>query len=86
MEIVLDVAFVVAAVGFFKAQFGWKGPAALGAAFVTALLVQYAPALSALVPAAAPFIGGLVNVVALFIAAAGSYDTLKEIVKASRGG
>lgn len=85
MEIVLDAVFVIAAVGFFKAQFGWKGPAALGAAFVTALLVQYAPALSALVPAAAPFIDGLVNVVAVFIGAAGSFDTIKELVSAKRG-
>jgi hypothetical protein len=80
MEIALDVAFVVAAVGFFKTQFALKGPAA----FVVSALVEVAPSLAALVPAAAPFITGLVSVVALFIAAAGSFDTVKELVKLAK--
>jgi hypothetical protein len=84
MEIALDVAFVVAAVGFFKTQFALKGPAALGCAFVVSALVEVAPSLAALVPAAAPFITGLVSVVALFIAAAGSFDTVKELVKLAK--
>lgn len=79
MNIVLDVAFIVAAVSFFKQQFDLKGPKALGAAFGVALLVGLAPVVSASFPVAQPYIDTVVRVVGLFIAAAGSFDFAKEI-------
>ena len=84
MEILLDAAFVIAAVSFFKAQFSWKGQTALGAAFVVSLLVAYAPALASLSPAAAPFVDGLITVIKLFIGAAGSFDTAKALIAFSK--
>jgi hypothetical protein len=38
MDIVLDVAFIVAVVAFLKEQFGLNGPTVLGVAFVQVLI------------------------------------------------
>ena len=75
----LTVAFVVAATQFFKTQFSLTGRASLLCAFVVTLFVAFAPLLGALVPASAAWLDQLVTVVALFIGAAGAWDTMTAI-------
>lgn len=75
MEIsVLDVAFVLAVTAFLKEQFGFENKVALGAAFAVSLIVGLAPQIAALVPAFAGWFDAVLNVVKIFLAAAGSYD------------
>lgn len=81
VEIILDVAFILVCVSFFKQQMGLKGAAALACAFVTALIVGLSPVLSSQFPALAPWISAVINVIVLFLSAAGSFDTAAEFAK-----
>ncbi len=76
MDIVLDVAFVIALTAFLKEQFGLTGRAVLIAAFVIALGFGFAPLIADLIPVASPFIQVLFKTLTLFFAAAGSYDAI----------
>lgn len=78
MDYILDAAFIIAAVAFFKAQFGFSGKASLLAAFCVALIVGFAPTIAAQFPTIAPWITQLVTVIVLFISAAGSVDALAQ--------
>jgi hypothetical protein len=80
MNIILDVAFVIAVTAFVKEQFGISGRGALVCAFVISLIVGAAPLLSAAIPAASAWIQLVVNTFALFLAAAGSYDAVKSFI------
>lgn len=81
VEIILDVAFILVCVSFFKTQLGLKGAAALGCAFVVALIVGLSPVLAEQFPNLAPWIGAVINVIVLFLSAAGSFDTAAEFAK-----
>jgi hypothetical protein len=74
VDVVLDVAFIIAATAFFKQQFGLTGKAVLGCVFILALLIGFAPLIGSAFPFVASYIGVLVKVVGLFLAAAGAYD------------
>jgi hypothetical protein len=78
---VLNVAFIVALTAFFKEQFGLTGWKVLIAAFGVALVIAFLPLVSALVPAAAPWLDQLLQVILLVLAAAGSVDFIKQIKK-----
>jgi hypothetical protein len=78
MEPVLTVAFVAAVVAFFK----WRGLVeghALLAAFGVALFVGIAPLLAALIPPSVPFVDVVIQVITLFLAAAGGYDLIVDL-------
>lgn len=79
MDIVLDVAFVVAIVAFLKEQFGLTGKIVLLYAFLVALFFGFAPLIAELIPVAAPFIVVIVKVAVLFLGAAGSWDAVKQL-------
>jgi hypothetical protein len=79
MDFVLDTAFVLAAVAFFKARFGLLGWKALAAAFGVSLLVVFKPELIALVPGYEGAIEKLLSVVQLFIAAPGVFDLAVDL-------
>lgn len=81
MEIVLDVAFVVAVVAFIKTQFEVTGKAVLFWAFVVCLVIGFAPLVAGLIPAISPFLEVLIKVVVLFLSAAGSWDAVRGIQK-----
>ena len=78
---VLTVAFIVALTAFFKEQFGLTGWKVLLAAFIVALFIAFLPLVSALVPAAAPWLNQLLQVIVLFLAAAGSVDFIRQLKK-----
>jgi cell division protein FtsW (lipid II flippase) len=78
MDIVLDVAFVLAVVAFLKKQFILDGNVVLVVAFLIALAVAAAPLIGGLVPAAAPWIKILLDTFVLFLGAAGSFDAVKS--------
>ena len=71
---ILDVAFIVAVTAFFKEQFGIADKHALAAAFLVSLVVGLAPQFALAFPVAEPWIAAVLNVVKLFLGAAGSYD------------
>jgi len=74
MEIVLDVAFVVAAAAFFKQQFGLTKWGVIGAVFAVSLGVAFLPDLLAAFPLAAPYVKKVILVVQLLLAAPGVFD------------
>jgi hypothetical protein len=82
---ILTVAFVVAATQFFKTQFSLTGRQSLIAAFLITLFVALVPLLGEVFPAAAPWITQTVTVIALFIGAAGTWDTFTAF-RARRSG
>lgn len=79
MNIVLDVAFIVACVAFFKEQLDVKGKIVLLYVFLVALAVAFAPLLVASFPVAGPYIEAVLKVVGLMLAAAGSWDALRQL-------
>ena len=76
MDIVLDVAFVIALTAFLKEQFGLTGRAVLIAAFVICLGFGLAPLIADLIPATLPYVQVLFKTLLLFFSAAGSYDAI----------
>jgi hypothetical protein len=78
MEYVLDAAFIIATVAFFKTQFGFSGKVTLLAAFVVALIVGLAPTITAQFPNVAPWITQIAGVIVLFISSAGTVDALGQ--------
>lgn len=79
LDFVIDVAFVIATVAFFKAQFGLKGWYAIGTALVTTLFLSFLPNLVALYPAAGPAIEKVIGIVKLFLAAPGLFDAAVDL-------
>lgn len=77
---VLDAAFIIAAVAFFKTQMALTGRWVLLAAFIVVLFVAIEPPVVALFPAGAAIITAVVDAVKLFIVAAGSVDFVKGLI------
>jgi len=76
---VLTVAFVVAIVAFFKKQLGLTGWKVLLAAFLVALIIGLVPVITVTFPTIAPWLLAIVNVVVLFLTAAGTVDFVTEV-------
>lgn len=81
MDFVIDVAFVIAAVAFFKAQFGLKGWGAIGVAFLLSLGLSFLPELYSAFPQFQPYLEKVVGLVQLFLTAPGLFDLTKELQK-----
>lgn len=79
MDFVLDTAFVLAAVAFFKSRFNLLGWKAVGAAFVSVLFIQFVPELSAALPQYADAIQKVLDTIRLFVTAAGGYDLTLDL-------
>ena len=79
MQIVLNVAFVIAAVAFFKQQLELKGYWPIVCAFLISLVVAFEPDLVALFPAVQPYVEKFVTVVALFLSAPGVFDLAVDV-------
>lgn len=79
MDVVLDVAFVIAITAFLKEQFGLVGKAVIFWAFIAALVIGFAPLVAGLIPPIAPFLEVLIKTVVLFLGAAGSYDAIMDL-------
>jgi len=78
MDFVLDAAFIIAVTAFFKQQLEISGKAALLCAFVTALVLSFAPLLALQFPALGPWIEATVKTFIVFLSAAGGYDALQQ--------
>ena len=79
MDLVLDVALIIAIVAFFKEQLGVQGKIVLLYVFLVALAVGFAPLLIASFPVAGPYIEVVLKVVGLMLAAAGSWDAARQL-------
>lgn len=73
------IAFVVLITGFFKQQFGLEGKWILGVGFLIALVLWFLPDIEALLPTAAVWIDKFVELVKLFLASAGAFDTVVNV-------
>jgi len=82
-NLVLTAVFIVAVAQFFKVQLSLKGWRVLLAVFIVALIMGLVPVVIAQFPVVAPWLTAVVNVIVLFLGAAGSVDFVKE-VKASK--
>ena len=74
----IDVAFVLAAVSFFKVQFDLSGKYAIGAAFIVCLFVALGGVISDSLPKLAAWYMPLAGLVKLFLFATGAYDFLTD--------
>lgn len=79
LSFVIDVAFVIAAVAFFKQQFSLKGWYAILSAFVATLFVAFLPDLVTLFPQSAFAVDKIVIIVKLFLSAPGLFDAAVDI-------
>ena len=79
MNFVLDIAFVLAAVAFFKERLNLKGWGAIGAALVATLVVAFIPELLAAFPLAAPYLEKVIRIVELFLMAPGIFDLAVDV-------
>lgn len=86
MQFVIDVAFVIAAVAFVKAQFGLKGWGAIGLAFALSLGLSFLPELYAAFPQYQAAFQKVVGLVQLFLTAPGLFDLTKELQKSDSWG
>lgn len=76
---ILTVAFIIAITSFFKVQLGlvkWK---VLLAAFIVALIIGLVPTVVETFPVIAPWLTAIVNVIVLFLGAAGTFDFVMEV-------
>ncbi len=78
MEIVLDVAFVVAVVAFAKEHLGTQGWQTLLVVFLVAMFAAFEPLLIAQFPELAPWLDAFIKGVGLMLGAAGSVDFVKK--------
>jgi len=83
MEYVIDVAFVLGAVAFFKKQFNLSGWQPVLVAFLAVLGVSFIPELVAAFPQAAPILEKVVRVVQLFLTAPGLFDLAVDLKQRS---
>ena len=81
MDIIVDVAFIIAVTAFLKEQFGITGRAVLLTAFVIAFFFGSLPLLEAVLPNIAPWLDVFAKTFVLFLAAAGSYDAVRDLTK-----
>lgn len=75
----IDVAFVIATVAFFKQQLGLKGWKNILSAFAAVLFVAFLPDLVALFPQSAAAVDKIVMIVKLFLSAPGIFDAAVDI-------
>lgn len=85
METVLSVALIVAITSFFKTQFELSGKSALLVAGAVSLVIAFIPQLTVLFPAMSPWFDALFGWLAMFLGAAGAYDTVIEVSRKVRG-
>jgi hypothetical protein len=78
MDIIIDVAFVLTITAFLKTQLGLKGYAVILVAFLVSLVFGFAPLLATMIPAAGPYLKIFLDIVLVFMAAAGTYDTVRD--------
>lgn len=76
---VLTIMFIVAVAQFFKVQLNLKGWRALLAVFVVALFMGLVPVVIEQFPAISLWLSAVVNVIVLFLGAAGSVDFVMEV-------
>lgn len=74
MNIVIDIAFVVAVTAFFRERFALKGWRVLSVAFVVTLLFNIAPLVAQAFPDISPWLDAALRTIWLFVVAAGSVD------------
>jgi uncharacterized membrane protein len=79
--VVLDVAFVLVAVAFFKEQLNLAKNAAIGCAFIVSMIVGLVNVAAETWPTASPWIYGVVGVIVIFLSAAGSFDLVVDVAK-----
>lgn len=79
LNFVIDVAFVIATVAFFKQQVGLKGWYAIASAFAATLFVAFLPDIVALFPQSAFAVDKIVLIVKLFLSAPGLFDAIVDI-------
>lgn len=81
MDILIDVAFVVAVTAFFRTQFGLTGTAVLIVAFAVTLLYSIAPLIGEALPVTVPWIAAVLQIFWLFVTAAGSVDAVSYFIR-----
>lgn len=77
----IDAAFLIAITAFFKEQLGLQGRSVLVAAFLVGLALFLSPQIIAALPAAGPWLEGVVNFIKLYLAACGSVDFVAALAR-----
>lgn len=74
MDIVIDIAFVIAVTAFFRERFALKSWRVLIVAFAVTLLFNLAPLVAQSFPSFSPWLDAVLKTFWLFVVAAGSVD------------
>jgi hypothetical protein len=80
MDIVIDIAFVVAVTAFIREQFNLSGVKVLVIAFAVTLGFNLAPLIGEVLPALTPWLDALLKTFWLFVVSAGSVDAVRYFV------
>lgn len=81
MNIVIDIAFIVAVTAFFRTQLVLKGWRVLALAFGVTLLFNVAPLIALYLPKISPWLDVVLKTFWLFVTAAGSFDAIRFFLK-----
>jgi len=79
LNFVIDVAFVIATVAFFKNRTNLKCWTAIATAFITVLFLAFLPDVVALFPGSQYAVEKIVMIVKLFLSAPGLYDAVIDV-------
>lgn len=85
MDQILTVAFILTAAAFFTKVFGLKGYWSLLAAFLVGVAALWYPLLLAAYPSLVPWLDPVVKLIAVVVAASGSYDFAKDMAGRASG-
>lgn len=83
MNMLVDVAFVVAVTAFIRTQFNLDSWKVLAVAFVVACLFSVSPLIGGVMPAFSPWLEAVLQTFWLFVVAAGSVDTVRYFSRAA---
>lgn len=80
-ETIINAAFIIAIVAFFKQQLGLHGWKVILAAFLTAFVLVMLTTVSTQFPVVAPWLDPIVWLIKVFLGAAGTVDFITEMRK-----
>lgn len=83
---VLDAAFIIATVAFFRERLGWVDSHALLAAFIVTLVVGLSPVVAAMLPALSTLLLTAIALIKLFLLAAGGFDAIRSFARTAATG
>lgn len=81
LDTIINVAFIIVIVAFFKQQIGLTGWKVILAAFLVALVLVILTTISTQFPVVSPWLDPIVLLIKVFLGATGTVDFINELRK-----